>query len=113
MIVIIGLSVILTIIGLIKSLIRNRFYLVNLKADRFSIEIEYFNYNNIFSFNSNIQDIEFIKGRTFDKFPEPILIIKNKGSQIVKIYPNINDGLTKDKLEILIENLINLKIANH
>lgn len=109
---IIGFSILFTLIGLYSSLVRNRFYLINLNADKQKIEIEYLDYNTTNYFQSSIHDIEIIRKRTFSKHPTPILIIKRDGKTVLKLYTQVNYELLESRMELLIKNLKRLKEAN-
>jgi hypothetical protein len=103
------LAIGLTFIVSLSSLVQERFYILSLKANNKSIEIQYLHFNNKLDFQSDINCLEIIKKKTFERFPKPILIVKKEGRLIVKFYSLVNDGLTEEKMDLLIENLKKLK----
>ena len=92
-------------------MVQERFYILNLKADKKGIEIHYLHFNNELYFQSNIESIEIIRSRSFERFPKPILIIKKNGKKIVSFYSLVNDDLIEEKMDLLIDNLKKIKAS--
>ena len=76
--------VITCLLIIIIGLIQERYYLLVLKADENTIDIQFLNYENEIHFSSNIKDVEINYKKSF-KNRFPILEIKHNGKRGIKL----------------------------
>jgi hypothetical protein len=105
------IAIVFTFFISLSSLVQERFYILYLRADTKSIEIHYLHFNNELFFQSDFNSVVIIRTQTFERFPKPILTIKKDGKRILRIYTLVNDGLTEEKMDLLINNLRKLKAS--
>ena len=96
--------VITCLLIIIIDLIQERYYLLVLKADENTIDIQFLNYENEIHFSSNIKDVEINYKKSF-KNRFPILEIKHNGKRVIKWYSNSANDLGSEQMDLLITDL--------
>ena len=102
--------VITCLLIIIIDLIQERYYLLVLKADENTIDIQFLNYENEIHFSSNIKDVEINYKKSF-KNRFPILEIKHNGKRVIKLYSNSANDLGSEQMDLLITDLQEYKNA--
>ena len=102
--------VITCLLIIIIGLLQEKYYLLTLKADENTIDIEFLNYENEMHFSSNIKDVEVNYKKTFIK-RFPILEIKHNGKRVIKLYSNAGNVLGSEQMDLLITDLQEYKNA--